>query len=173
VAAISGALAYVVSGDGVLLAKDVDNGVNRWKAFLDDGGGLGLPVGSASVRGGRVFVTTERGSVLAYAAAGCPPALVCRPLWVWQGGASSPYESTPAVGRTTVFVGAPNRLHALDARTGRRRWSGVVEGFGEDFAVTTPVIANACSTSRPSATACTRSPAPAAAPAPAVRCGTG
>jgi outer membrane protein assembly factor BamB len=142
VAAISGALAYVVSGDGVLLAKDVDNGVNRWKAFLDDGGGLGLPVGSASVRGGRVFVTTERGSVLAYAAAGCPPALVCRPLWVWQGGASSPYESTPAVGRTTSFVGAPNRLHALDASTGRRRWSGVVEGFGEDFAVTTPVIAN-------------------------------
>jgi outer membrane protein assembly factor BamB len=89
-----------------------------------------------------VFVTTERGSVLAYAAAGCPPALVCRPLWVWQGGASSPYESTPAVGRTTSFVGAPNRLHALDASTGRRRWSGVVEGFGEDFAVTTPVIAN-------------------------------
>lgn len=141
-AAVSGRLAYVVSGDGVLLAKDVANGVNRWKAFLADGGGRGRPVGTVSVRSGRAFVATEDGSVLAYAAAGCRPALVCRPLWVGQGGASSPFDSTPAVGRTTIFVGAPNRLHALDAATGRRRWSGVVEGFGEDFIVTTPVIAN-------------------------------
>ena len=140
--AVSGGLAYVVSGDGVLLAKDVANGVNRWKASLAAGGGRGRPVGTVSVGGGRVFVATEDGSVLAYRAAGCRPALVCRPLWVRQGGASSPFDSTPAVGRTTVFVGAPNRLHALDAATGRRRWSGVVEGFGEDFIVTTPVIAN-------------------------------
>jgi outer membrane protein assembly factor BamB len=32
--AVAGGLAYVAGGgDGILLAKDVDNGVNRWKAF--------------------------------------------------------------------------------------------------------------------------------------------
>jgi outer membrane protein assembly factor BamB len=141
-AAVSGGLAYVVSTDGVLLAKDAATGVNRWKASLADGGGRGGPVGTVSVGGGRVFVATEGGSVLAYAAAGCRPALVCRPVWVRQGGAATPFDSTPAVGRTTVFVGGPNRLNALDAATGRRRWSGVVEGSGEDFTVTTPVVAN-------------------------------
>ena len=127
-AAVSGGLAYVVSGDSVLLAKDVANGVNRWKALLADGGGRGRPVGTVSVRSGRAFVATEDGSVLAYAAAGCRPALVCRPLWVGQGGASSPFDSTPAVGRTTIFVGAPNRLHALDAKGER-----IVEAMHHEY----------------------------------------
>lgn len=140
-AAVAGGLAYVVSGDGVLLAKDIDNGVNRWKAFLDDGGGVGTPVGSPAVRGGRVYVTTDRGSVLAYAAGGCHPALTCRPLWTTQLGAYSPYNPTPAVGRTTVFVGGLGRLHALDAATGRRRWAGLVQGIGEDATSTAPVVA--------------------------------
>lgn len=141
-AAVAGGLAYVVSSDGVLIAKDIDNGVNRWKAFLDGGGGVGSPVGAASVRGGRVYVVTDGGSVLAYAAGGCLPALICRPLWTTQLGDYSPYNPTPAVGRTTVFVGGLGRLHALDAATGRRRWAGLIEGIGEDATSTAPVVAN-------------------------------
>jgi outer membrane protein assembly factor BamB len=143
--AIAGGLVHVAGGpdnDGVLLAKDVDNGVNRWKAFPARDGGRGRLLGSPSVRGGRVFVATEEGSVLAYRAAGCLPALTCKPLWVRQLGASSPFDPTPGLGQTTVFVGGLGRLHALDAATGRSRWSGLVEFTGDESAVTAPVIAN-------------------------------
>ena len=143
--AVAGRLVYVAGGpdnDGVLLAKDVDNGVNRWKAFPARDGGRGRLLGSPSVRGGRVVVVTEDGSVLAYRAAGCAPALTCKPLWVRQLGAYSPYDPTPGLGATTVFVGGLGRLHALDAATGRRRWSGLVEFTGDESAVTAPVIAN-------------------------------
>jgi outer membrane protein assembly factor BamB len=139
-AAVAGGLTYV-TGD-VLLAKDVGNGVNRWKAFPGRDGGRGRLLGSPAVRGGRVFVTTEDGSVLAYRAAGCRPALTCHPLWVAQRGVSTPFASTPGVGRTTVFVGGPTRLDALDAATGRRRWTGVIQGFGDEPVVTAPVIAH-------------------------------
>jgi outer membrane protein assembly factor BamB len=87
-------------------------------------------------------VVTEEGSVLAYRAAGCAPALTCEPLWVRQLGAYSPYDPTPGLGRTTVFVGGLGRLSALDAATGRRRWSGLVEFTGDESAVTAPVIAH-------------------------------
>jgi outer membrane protein assembly factor BamB len=143
--AVAGGLVYVAGGpdnDGVLLAKDVGNGVNRWKAFPARDGGRGRLLGSPSVRGGRVVVVTEDGSVLAYRAAGCAPALTCKPLWVRQLGASSPYDPTPGLGQTTVFVGGLGRLHALDAATGRPRWSGLVEFTGDESAVTAPVIAN-------------------------------
>jgi outer membrane protein assembly factor BamB len=141
-AAIAGGLAFVASDDGLLLAKDAGNGVNRWKAFIGRDGGRGRPLASAAVRGGRVLITTDQGSVLAYRAAGCRPALTCRPLWVRQLGAYSPYDPTPGLGRTTVFVGGADRLHALDAATGRPRWSGTVEVLGDESAVTAPVIAN-------------------------------
>jgi outer membrane protein assembly factor BamB len=141
-AAIAGGLAYMLGDDGVLLAKDVDNGVNRWKAFPGRDGGRGRLLGAPSVRGGRVFLTTEGGSVLAYRAAGCLPALTCEPLWVTQRGVSTPFESTPGVGRTTVFVGGPARLDALDAATGRRRWTGAIGELGDESVITAPVIAN-------------------------------
>jgi outer membrane protein assembly factor BamB len=143
--AVAGGLVYVAGGpdnDGVLLAKDVGNGVNRWKAFPDRDGGRGRLLGSPSVRGGRVLVATEEGSVLAYRAAGCLPALTCKPLWVRQLGATSSFDPTPGLGRTTVFVGGLGRLHALDAATGRPRWAGLVEFTGDESAVTAPVIAN-------------------------------
>ena len=143
--AVAGGLVYVAGGpdtDGVLLAKDADNGVNRWKAFPARDGGRGRLLGSPSVRGGRVLVVTEGGSVLAYRAAGCLPALTCKPLWVRQLGAYSPYDPTPGLGATTVFVGGLGRLHALDAATGRPRWAGLVEFTGDESAVTAPVIAN-------------------------------
>jgi outer membrane protein assembly factor BamB len=140
--AVAGGLAYVAGGgDGILLAKDVDNGVNRWKAFPGRDGALGGLRGAPSVRNGRVFVTTDGGSVLAYRAAGCAPALTCEPLWVRQLGDYSPYETTPGLGETTVFVGGLGRLYALDAATGRPRWSGLVEFTGDESAVTAPVIA--------------------------------
>jgi outer membrane protein assembly factor BamB len=93
------------------------------------------------VRNGRVLVTTDGGSVLAYRAAGCAPALTCEPLWVRQLG-DSPYETTPGLGETTVFVGGLGRLYALDAATGRPRWSGLVEFTGDESAVTAPVVAH-------------------------------
>jgi outer membrane protein assembly factor BamB len=89
-----------------------------------------------------VVVVTDEGSVLAYRSAGCAPALTCEPLWVRQLGAYSPYDPTPGLGETTVFVGGLGRLSALDAATGRRRWSGLVEFLGDESAVTAPVIAN-------------------------------
>ena len=143
--AVAGGLVYVAGGpdnDGVLLAKDVGNGVNRWKAFPAHDGGRGRLLGSPSVRGGRVVVVTEDGSVFAYRAAGCAPALTCKPLWVRQLGASSSFDPTAGLGQTTVFVGGLGRLHALDAATGRPRWSGLVEFTGDESAVTAPVIAN-------------------------------
>jgi outer membrane protein assembly factor BamB len=140
--AVAGGLAYVAGGgDGILLAKDVDNGVNRWKAFPGRDGALGGLRGAPSVRNGRVLVTTDGGSVLAYRAAGCAPALTCEPLWVRQLG-DSPYETTPGLGETTVFVGGLGRLYALDAATGRPRWSGLVEFTGDESAVTAPVVAH-------------------------------
>jgi outer membrane protein assembly factor BamB len=141
--AVAGGLAYVAGGgDGILLAKDVDNGVNRWKAFPSRDGAVGGLRGAPSVRNGRVVMTTDGGSVLAYRAAGCAPALTCEPLWVRQLGDYSPYEATPALGATTVFVGGLGRLYALDAATGRPRWSGLVEFTGDESAVTAPVIAH-------------------------------
>jgi hypothetical protein len=58
-----------------------------------------------------------------------------------------------------VFVGGLGRLGALDAATGRRRWSGLVEFLGDESAVTAPVIANGSCTPPPSTTASTPSPA--------------
>jgi len=89
-----------------------------------------------------VLGVIQDGSVLAYRAAGCLPALTCKPLWVRQLGAASPFDPTPGLGETTVFVGGLGRLHALDAATGRPRWAGLVEFTGDESAVTAPVIAN-------------------------------
>jgi outer membrane protein assembly factor BamB len=46
------------------------------------------------------------------------------------------------VGGTEDLVQGPGQVLALDAATGRPRWSGLVEFTGDESAVTAPVIAN-------------------------------
>jgi outer membrane protein assembly factor BamB len=50
------------------------------------------------------------------------------------------WRSTPAVGKTTIFVGGDHRLDALDAATGKRRWAGIVDEY--NGALSSPTIAH-------------------------------
>jgi outer membrane protein assembly factor BamB len=132
--AVVGNRVYASDG-GAIWAKDVTNGVNRWIAT----GRVGNRTSPPSVGGGRLFTVNDEGFVNAYAAAGCGE-LRCKALWTVQVPGDWMWRSTPAVGKTTIFVGGDNRLDALDAATGKRRWAGIVEEY--DGALTSPTIAH-------------------------------
>ena len=54
----------------------------------------------------------DEGFVNAHAAAGRGE-LRCKALWTVQVPGDPMWRSTPAVGKTTIFVGGDNRLHAF------------------------------------------------------------
>jgi len=133
--AVVGNRVYAADDGGALYAKDVTNGVNRWIGNGRAGGRTSPP----SVGGGRVFTVNDEGYVNAYAAAGCGT-LRCGTLWQARVPGDWMWRSTPAVGKTTIFIGGDNRLDALDAATGKRRWAGLVDEY--NGRLTSPTIAH-------------------------------
>jgi outer membrane protein assembly factor BamB len=133
--AVVGDRVYAADGGGALYAKDVTNGVNRWIG----NGRVGNRTSAPSVGGGRVFTVNDDGYVNAYPAAGCGK-LRCGTLWQARVPGDPMWRSTPAVGKTTIFIGGDNRIDALDAATGRRRWAGLVDEY--NGLLTSPTIAH-------------------------------
>jgi outer membrane protein assembly factor BamB len=158
--AVVGNRVYAADEGGALFAKDVTNGVNRWIG----NGRVGSRTSPPSVGGGRVFTVNDEGHVNVYAAAGCG-ALRCGTLWRAQVPGDRMWRSTPAVGKTTIFVGGHNRLDALDAATGKRRWAGLVDE--PNVGLTSPTIAHGVIYVASSGDRLHAFPAPAAAPPPA------
>jgi outer membrane protein assembly factor BamB len=107
---------YVGSFDGQLHALDPRTGADRWTYTTDDHVYASPAVGETSV-----YVASADGSVYAFDLRG-----VLR----WRYDTGDPVRSSPVLGRAPsgngriLYVGSANgRLYAIDARTGRRRWS--------------------------------------------------
>ncbi len=87
-----------------------------------------------AVAGDRVFVVSEnrqngRATLYALRAGGCGSPS-CRPLWTFSPPGIAVGTSAPAVNGSTVFVGFGDRgVRALDAATGRVRWTGNVRSL--------------------------------------------
>jgi outer membrane protein assembly factor BamB len=118
-----GRTVHVASFDGRLYALDAATGVTRW-SFRTGDHVYSSPALQEDARGrlqGVVIASTD-GAVYALDAGG-------RERWRFDTG--EPVRSSPVLGRAPsggggriVYVGGGDgRLYALDARTGRRRWS--------------------------------------------------
>ena len=120
--AIAGGMVIAGSAGGELGAFDERTGRRIWVRS-----GLGAIADSPAVDAGRVFAGTLTGHLLAFAAADG------RPLWDWTGPPDAALWSSPVVHRDLVIIGVASpfgdqplvagELVAIDARTGRVRWS--------------------------------------------------
>lgn len=120
---VAGGVVYVGGGDGLVRALDLETGALLW-SFQASG-----PVdATAAVAGGRVFVGDRTGSYYALDASDGEV------LWTVATGPAIPfpwghesgqvYTSSPTVTDGTVlFGGLDGALRAVDATTGRVRWS--------------------------------------------------
>ena len=112
---------YVGSFDGKLYAIDAKTGLVRWTYATGDNV-YSSPALDEDARGNvkRIVFASTDGSVYAVDPSG-------KLLWRYDTG--DPVRSSPVIGRLpgggkAVYVGSSNgKLYALDARTGRRRWS--------------------------------------------------
>ena len=107
---------YIGSFDGALYALDAQTGSVRWRFETDD-----HVYASPALGGGLVYIASTDGSVYAVDRSG-------RQRWRYDTG--DVIRSSPVLGRAPhgsgriLYVGsAAGSLYALDARTGRRRWS--------------------------------------------------
>jgi outer membrane protein assembly factor BamB len=108
--ALAGDSVYAAAADGTLARIETATGRVRWQTQV----GRRLVTG-AGTDGEIVVVAGRDGSLIAYGAAG-------RQLWSVPLGAEA--ASIPAVGQGRVIVRTTdNRITALDAATGQRRWS--------------------------------------------------
>src|SRR6266849_4275678 len=120
--AIAGGLVVAGSAGGELGAFDERTGRRIWVRS-----GLGAITDSPAVDTGRVFAGTLTGHPLAFVAADG------RPLWDWTGPSDAALWSSPVVHRGLVIIGVASpfgdqplvagELVAIDAQTGRQRWS--------------------------------------------------
>jgi outer membrane protein assembly factor BamB len=100
---------YAASRGGNLVRVDPASGKEVWRVTVD--GGIGAGVGSDGLI---VAVAGRRGNVLAFDASGKP---------LWEAQVSSDVLAPPLVGHDLVVVrSTDNRLTALEAATGKRRW---------------------------------------------------
>lgn len=105
--AVVGSSVYAASADGTLVR--FDDGRERWRISV----GRALS-GGVGADGKRIVVGTPKGEVLAFDGEGRP---------VWTARVSSEVLAAPAVGPEIVIVrSGDNRLFALDATDGKRRW---------------------------------------------------
>jgi outer membrane protein assembly factor BamB len=112
--AIAGGVVYVAGCDGFLRSVRASDGRELGKVPLG-----GYAAASAAIAQGRAFVGTFQNEVLAIdvdrLAVG----------WRFQDAAHEfPFYASPAVGSSSVVVGGRDkRVRALDAKTGKERWS--------------------------------------------------
>ena len=110
-----GGVAYVVSGDGHVIAIDPATGESRW-ATSDDG-----YVGNPAVTPSQVLVGDGAGNVVALS--------VQDGGELWRMPASAGDLTSPLVlGDEVVVTGSDRSIHALDAATGAPRWSAAAGG---------------------------------------------
>lgn len=126
--AVVGAVAYVGSGDGALLALDLETGRERWRA------NVGSPIHSTpAVGGGFVFVAGRDGRISAF------DSRTGEPRWTFETGVELPlawghesgdiYISSPALVDGRIYVGAGDGgVHALEAASGRQLWRASTGG---------------------------------------------
>lgn len=133
--AITGGTAYVGSTDGFLYAVDLASGTARWKAKTD-----ARVTSTPAVADGRVYAGSYDGRFYAFDAG------TGRLVWSFQTGGErrfsarhlhgfppdsevmpDPFDlylSSPTVWQGVVYFGSGDgRVYALDAGTGRARWS--------------------------------------------------
>jgi outer membrane protein assembly factor BamB len=125
---IEGGTAFVGSTAGAILAFDALSGRRLWRVPTD-----GQVNSAPAVSDGRVFAVSENrrnGNATLYAvrADGCGSP-TCKPLWTFSPPGQAFGSSSPAVAGSTVYVAFGDAaLRAIDASTGRVRWSGRVRG---------------------------------------------
>jgi outer membrane protein assembly factor BamB len=122
---------YAADGLRSLWALDAATGRRMWVAHGPLGGyGFGLAVadGVVYVGGNDIDGTSP---VYAYDAA--------TGGLVWRTNTGAGVDGTPAVARGTVYVGS-DRFYALDARTGRIRWTAETGGVSSSAAVADGVV---------------------------------
>jgi outer membrane protein assembly factor BamB len=139
-ATVSGDDVFVPSDDGFLYRLEADSGRERWKVRVESGPVVRVPIGdpksrfertasSAVVAGGRVYLGTHDGHVLALAARDGGR--------VWAFKAGDTVLSTPAVEGSRVFFGSfDGHVYALDAASGALRWKHDTKGA----VVSAPVV---------------------------------
>ncbi len=111
-----GGTVYIGSFDGELHALDPETGDDRWAYTTDDHVYASPALGESGV-----YIASADGSVYAFDLRG---------TLRWRYDTGDTVRSSPVLGRAPsgkgriLYVGSANgRLYALDARTGRRRWS--------------------------------------------------
>jgi polyvinyl alcohol dehydrogenase (cytochrome) len=114
------------SAGGEVRALNATNGETVWSRR-----GLGAIAGSPTISGDRVFVGSLSGSVYAI------DLMHGDQAWSWKGPAGAAIWGSPAVYGDEVVIGVaspygdqplvPGRLYALDAATGRQRWTLCVQ----------------------------------------------
>ena len=112
--AIAGGVVYVAGCDGFLRAVRARDGREVGKVALG-----GYAAASAAVAAGRAFVGTFENEVVAVS---LEPLAVA---WRFRDAAREfPFYASPAVGSAAVVVGGRDKhVRALDAATGKQRWS--------------------------------------------------
>ena len=115
---------YVGTSNGSVVGIDARSGRTLWTVRTD-----GAVNTAPAVEGGRVFAVSEnrqngRVTVYAVSAAGCG-SRSCRPEWSFSPPGVALGTSSPTVGGSTVYVGfGDTGVRAVDAATGRVRWTG-------------------------------------------------
>ena len=109
--AVHDGLVVIGNNAGRVYAFDADDGELRWARRQP-----GEIASSPAITRNAVFMASMDGSLVRYGRAGTPQ-------WTFSTS-GSPIESSPLVVGGRVYVGAHDgRLHAVDARTGRARWT--------------------------------------------------
>jgi outer membrane protein assembly factor BamB len=111
--AVGHGMAFVSGCDAKLRGLDLDKGEEKFGVDLG-----ALAPGSPAVFDGGIVIGTDSGRVVCFSPDGT------RQLWAYeQVDDKSMVYSSPAVSDGVVVVGARDRqVHAIDARTGTRKW---------------------------------------------------
>ena len=146
--AVVNGIAYIGTDDGHLFAYSADGcGSQGCSTPLWQSTYIPQMIDSPAVANGLVYIgsqtdyTDGSGKLDAFAADGCGQA-VCAPLWQGDAGPASVLESSPAVWKGLVFVGAKN-LYAFNAEgCGKRQCKPVWVGKLGELTESSPVIYN-------------------------------
>lgn len=144
--AVVNGVVYVGTDDGHLFAYPAD-GCGQAGCFTPLWESTTLPqmIDAPAVANGIVYIGSQTspsnaaGKLNAFAADGCGQAL-CKPLWQGDAGPDSIIDSSPAVWKRSVFVGARN-LYAFNAEgCGKRLCKPIWTGKLAEDTLSSPVI---------------------------------